>query len=158
MPVARTTPAGLRIAAEPWDGPDGTALRAAQRAELEARYGADIEPGARPTADDVAVFLLARDGTGRALGCGALRPLGAGRAELKRMYVDPDARGTGVAAALLRALEDAARQRGVHELLLETGVLQPDAMRFYAREGYAPVPPFGPYVDEPTSRCYARTL
>ena len=43
---------------------------------------------------------------------GGLRHLGDGVAEIKRMYVRPEARSRGIAAALLRALEEAARALG----------------------------------------------
>lgn len=142
-----------------WADPDGAALRAAQREELDARYGfADHEPGAPPSAADIEVFLVARDEHGRAVGCGGLRMLEAGSAEIKRMYVTPAARGSGVAVALLRELEEAARVRKVRTLVLETGTAQPDAMRFYEREGYQVIPNFGPYVGSDLSRCYRREL
>ncbi|KDO09482.1 GCN5 family acetyltransferase [Amycolatopsis mediterranei] len=142
-----------------WDDPDAVRLREAQRTELDARYGSDDhEPGAVPTAETVAVFLLARDAGGTAVGCGGLRLLGPGSGEIKRMYVEPAARGTGVAAALLRALEDHARRLGIPRLLLETGAWQPDAIRFYQREGYEPIEAYGPYRGEPLSRCFARDL
>lgn len=142
-----------------WADEVGARLRRAQRAELDARYGGDDhEPGEPPSGDDVAVFLVATDVAGTAIGCGALRLVAEQRAEVKRMYVAPAARGTGVAVAVLRALEDEARSLGVEELLLETGTEQPDAMRFYEREGYHPIEAFGSYVDEPRSRCYARSL
>jgi len=142
-----------------WDNVDAVRLRAAQRTELDARYGTDDhEPGALPTAETMAVFLVARDASGTALGCGGLRLLGPGSGEVKRMYVDPAARGTGVATALLRALEYHARELGIARLLLETGTGQPDAIRFYQREGYEPIEAYGPYVGEPLSRCFARDL
>ncbi|WP_103348280.1 GNAT family N-acetyltransferase [Amycolatopsis sp. CA-128772] len=149
----------LTITPVTWDDPDAVRLREAQRTELDARYGTDDhEPGAVPTADTVAVFLVARDAGGAAVGCGGLRLLGPGSGEVKRMYVEPAARGTGVAAALLRALEDHARELGITRLLLETGTGQPDAIRFYQREGYEPIEAYGPYRGEPLSRCFARDL
>lgn len=144
---------------EAWDAPDGTALRAAQRAELDARYGSDDhEPGVAPSAADVPVFLVARDAGGRAVACGGLRPLAPGRAEVKRMYVVPERRGSGVATVVLRAIEQEARGLGVQRLLLETGTLQPEALRFYLREGYARIENFGPYAGEEQSVCCARDL
>ena len=152
------------IAPTPFDHPDADRLRRAQRVELDARYGSDDhEPGTPPSADDVPVFLVARTGEGRPVACGGLRPLadevaGPGSVEVKRMYVDPSARGSGVAAAVLRALEAAARDRGAQRVVLETGILQPDAIRFYEREGYASIPLYGPYVGCAESRCFARAL
>ncbi|MER7460008.1 GNAT family N-acetyltransferase [Micromonospora sp. NPDC126480] len=149
----------VSIEREPWESADAARLRAAQRAELDARYGNDDhEPGAPPTGETVSVFLVARDADGAAVGCGGLRFLGPGEAEIKRMYVEPAARGTGVATAILHALEEAARAAGVTTLLLETGTAQPDAMRFYEREGYHRIDNFGPYQGEPLSVCYARDL
>ncbi|MGW0520049.1 GNAT family N-acetyltransferase [Crossiella sp. NPDC003009] len=149
----------VRVTEVSWADPEGAALRAAQRAELDARYGfADHEPGAPPTAADIEVFLLARDAQDRAVGCGGLRLLGPDSAEIKRMYVTPRARGTGVAVVVLRALENEARRRSLRTLLLETGTAQPDAMRFYEREGYHAVANFGPYVGSELSRCYRREL
>ncbi|GAA0288035.1 GNAT family N-acetyltransferase [Kineococcus aurantiacus] len=147
------------VARVPWDDPDGDRLRAAQRAELDARYGTDDhEPGTPPSAADVPVFLLARDGTGRAVACGGLRPLDATTAEVKRMYVEPARRGSGVATLVLRAVEAEARALGVRRLLLETGTLQPEALRFYLREGYERIENFGPYAGQELSICCARDL
>ncbi|WP_341719220.1 GNAT family N-acetyltransferase [Micromonospora sp. FIMYZ51] len=149
----------LSVRQEPWESTDGVRLRAAQRTELDARYGSDDhEPGSPPTAESVTVFLIARDGTGTAVGCGGLRLLGPDSAEIKRMYVIPSARGTGVATTILRALEHAARDAGVRTLLLETGTAQPEAIRFYEREGYHRIDNFGPYRGEALSVCYARQL
>jgi peptidoglycan/xylan/chitin deacetylase (PgdA/CDA1 family) len=95
------------IEERPWNDPTGTALRAAQRAELDARYGTDDhEPGPPPSGADVSYFVVATTG-GRAVGCGALRAVDASSAEVKRMYVEPAERGTGVATAILDALEAA---------------------------------------------------
>jgi GNAT superfamily N-acetyltransferase len=147
------------VTAVPWDSPDAEALRAAQRAEIAERYGRpDSEPGVAPSAGDIAHFVVAYSPDGVPLGCGGLRRLDPAAGEVKRMYVVPSARGTGVAAAVLAALEDYARAAGWTRLRLETGDRQPDAVRFYTRAGYRPIPRFGAYAEEPTSRCFERTL
>lgn len=148
------------IEARPWDDPAGAALRKEQRAELDARYGSDDhEPGPLPSAADIDHFLVAADpASGVALGCGALRRLDSTSAEIKRMYVVPHARGTGLATALLRALEAAAVERGWTTIRLETGTFQPDAQRFYEREGYRQIPLFGVYIGSSVSLCYERSL
>ena len=146
------------IEERPWDDPAGAALREAQRDELDARYGSDDhEPGPPPSGDDVSYFVVATAG-GRAIGCGALRQLDGSSAEVKRMYVVPGSRGTGVAGAVLAALEDAAAGRGWTTLRLETGTLQPDAQRFYRRAGYHEIPLFGSYVGSELSVCFERRL
>jgi GNAT superfamily N-acetyltransferase len=148
----------VQIAPEPFDAPDSVALRDAMQAEVRERYGGDTEPGAKPSARDVTVFLVARDEDGTPLGCGGLRPVDADTAEIKRMYVAPAARGRGLGALLLAALEDEARALGISRLQLETGPRQPEAIAVYIRAGYAPIPCWGAYATERMSRCYGRTL
>jgi putative acetyltransferase len=151
--------AELRIEAVPFGHPDAAALRVAQRAELTERYGTpDSEPGPAPTAADTTVFLLARDADGTAVGCGALRELGPAVGEVKRMYVVPSRRRSGVAGVVLAALEAEAARRGWTLLRLETGTEQPDAMAFYERRGYRRIPNFGHYADSELSVCYERPL
>ncbi|BBH64725.1 N-acetyltransferase [Actinoplanes sp. OR16] len=148
----------VTIEVRDWDDADGAALRKAQRAELDERYGTgDHEPGTPPSAADIDLFLVAIR-NGQAVGCGALRQLDPGSAEVKRMYVSPESRGSGVSTAILRALESAAAERGWTTIRLETGPAQPDAMRFYEREGYREIPLFGAYQGSDLSVCYERSL
>ncbi|WP_235825150.1 GNAT family N-acetyltransferase [Agromyces badenianii] len=103
-------------------------------------------------------FYVARDGD-RAVGIAALvAEADASRGELKRMFVDPEARGRGVAAALLDRIEADAAARGIIEIVLETGDLHDAAQALYARRGYRLIPQFGQYVGEPHSVCFAKTL
>jgi GNAT superfamily N-acetyltransferase len=115
---------------------------------LRARYEGGQEPGTPPSAADVAVVLVARDVGGEAVGCGALRPLGDGVAEIKRMYVVPAARGRGLSKLVRAGLEAAARDRGWTTLRLETGPRQPEAVALYEGAGYRPIAAFGPYADD----------
>ncbi|MEJ5943836.1 GNAT family N-acetyltransferase [Pseudokineococcus basanitobsidens] len=106
-----------------------------------------------------AVHLLgARAEDGTLVGIAGVELDGAGGGELKRFYVAPAHRGTGVADALLEALVPHARAHGADVLRLETGDAQAAALRFYARHGFRPVPRFGPYVDSATSVCLERRL
>jgi GNAT superfamily N-acetyltransferase len=144
-----------------WDDPDVQRLSADQQAEVRARYDGKSEPGTPPSAADIGVVLVARDGDGTALGCGALRALEDGVAEVKRMYVAPAARGRGVGKALLDGLEAAARDRGWTTLRLETGPRQPEAIGLYTGAGYRPIEAFGGYVGAPDaeeSLFFERTL
>jgi predicted GNAT family N-acyltransferase len=79
--------------------------------------------------DAVSLHALARDAAGRALGTGRLLPDG----HIGRMAVLPQARGQGVGAALLRALMQAARDRGEREVALSA---QTHAIAFYERFGF----------------------
>ncbi len=150
----------IEIRAVDWDHPGGVALREAQRVEIRTVYYpelSDSEPGIKPSAAEITVFYVAFDGE-RAVATGALRAIDDTHGELKRMYVDPDYRGSGVAAQLLRTLEADARTRGWDRLVLETGDTMIPAQRFYAREGYTPIEPFGPYRDSGLSRCFEKVL
>ena len=105
-------------------------------------------------------FLAARDDDGTLLGCGALKSLGGGDAELKSMRTAPAARGRGVAAAVLVELIRHARERGDRRVLLETGT-EPffeAAARLYLRHGFTPCEPFGDYALDPHSRYFALAL
>jgi GNAT superfamily N-acetyltransferase len=151
----------VRLAAAAWDDAAVQRLTTAQQAELRARYDGAGEPGTPPSAADVSVVLLARDADGTAIGCGALRALEPGVAELKRMYVVPSARGRGVSRQLLVALEAAAVERGWNTLRLETGPRQPEAVGLYESAGYRPIAAFGAYVGAPDaddSLFYERVL
>ena len=149
----------MRIEDVPWGHPDAELLRGRQRVEIAERYGTpDSEPGRPPTAQDIVAFVLARDAAGSAVGRGGLRRLDAVSGELKRMYVVPASRGSGVADAVLAALEARARGFGWTHLRLETGDRQPDAVAFYTRSGYAPIERFGPYVHSASSLCFGRAL
>ncbi|MDQ2661186.1 MAG: GNAT family N-acetyltransferase [Actinomycetota bacterium] len=80
------------------------------------------------------------------------------RGELKRMFVDPSARGRGVAGALLTRIEADAAARGIREIVLETGDLHHAAQALYTRHGYRRIPQFGQYAGEPHSVCFGKAL
>jgi len=102
-------------------------------------------------------FLAARcDGV--AAGCVALRCLSTTRGEIKRMFVRPALRRRGVGRALLEAVESDARARGLSELLLETGVNQPEAIGLYRRSGFEPCGPYGDYRPHPLNLFLRRLL
>ncbi len=81
-----------------------------------------------------------------------------GDAEVKRMYVVPEARGRGFARRMLAALEAGAAAAGRRRMVLETGQEQPEAIALYASCGYTPVPKFGHYRDSPLSVCLGKAL
>jgi putative acetyltransferase len=141
--------------------PAAIELIAALNIELQQRYP---EPGAthfRLDIDEVSpgrgAFLMAFVGV-EPVGCGAVRLLNASDAEIKRMYVKPEARRRGVAKALLAALEAEATGIGATRLLLETGVRQQEAIGLYRGAGFTGIEPFGEYVDSPLSICMAKEL
>ncbi|MBB1197189.1 GNAT family N-acetyltransferase [Curtobacterium flaccumfaciens] len=158
MTMPEASPNAISIEVEHFDSPDAQRLRAAQRLEIDRAHGGDTEPGEKPTAESIAVFFVARDESGTPLGCGGLRIVDDGIAEIKRMYVRPESRGSGAAAALLRRLEEAALDLGSPALVLETGTEQQRAVGFYQREGFRRIANFGPYVGAPLSVCFSKVL
>jgi GNAT superfamily N-acetyltransferase len=158
----------LEIRQSRFGAPAAQTLIAAAQADLASRYG-DPDQGpieAMEFDPPEGGFYVAYLG-GEAVACGGWRTLGHFEddaeipddvAEIKRMYARPTVRGTGAAAALLTALEEAARAHGMRRMVLETGLLQPEAMRFYEKNGYVRIPPYGFYKDEPDCVCYERGL
>lgn len=95
---------------------------------------------------------------GRLVGVGGLEVQEGGIGELKRFFVRPEYRGSGVVDALVSVLADLARARGLTLLRLETGDAQHAAIAVYRRHGFVAIPRFGPYVDSATSHCMQREL
>jgi len=166
MPESAAAPAlggTIQVERVAWDDPSAAALRAAMSAELGRRYadrfaaGAEPTPGAAVEAATLAWTGVARTPAGRPVGHAALRWLGPDL-ELKRMYVVPAQRGTGVAVALLAAAEREAARLGAPRIVLQTGDRQPDAVRRYEKSGYTPIPIFGPYRARTYSRCFEKLL
>ena len=107
--------------------------------------------------DGRGVFLIARTDEGP-VGCGAVRRISESTAEIKRMFVRPEARGLGIGRRLLAELHNWAADAGVVRLVLETGVNQPQALALYRRFGYVRIPCFGEYAGASQSVCYELRL
>ena len=83
---------------------------------------------------------------GRPIGCGALKFHTPAPAELKRMWVSPDARGLGLGRRILRELEQHAINSGARVVRLETNRALKEAIQLYRSAGYREVAAFN---DEP---------
>lgn len=102
---------------------------------------------------DPAITFYSAKRDGRVLGVGAIRQLDPTHAELKSMHTIAEARGRGVARALLEHLVAVAAERGVTRLSLETGTMDAfePARRLYRSFGFEPCGPFGPYSETPSN-------
>ena len=87
-------------------------------------------------------LLIARHRAGQPLGCVGLRPLADGVSEMKRLYVDPIARGSGLGQALMAAILAEAVRLGYREICLDTLPTMAAAIAMYRRAGFAPVAPY----------------
>jgi DNA-binding MarR family transcriptional regulator len=120
-------------------------------ATLDERFDTGFDPAIsiRADADDLrlprGLLVLARLHE-RPVGCGALKLHGRQPAELKRMWVAPDARGLGVGRRLLGELERKAWNHGARRVRLETNRSLTEAIALYQSAGYVEV---GPFNDEP---------
>lgn len=144
-----------------WDHLDAVALRDAMVAEMAALYSRersaanrDGSMGVDPESVLATVLIYAGE---TPVAHAALRRLN-GELEMKRMYVPPSHRGSGLAAELLGEMERLARDDGAKRLILHTGTRQEAAIALYKRHGYTPIEIYEPYVGMPESLCFEKQL
>ena len=118
-------------------------------------YALDVDGLADP-----AVTFFSYRADGRVVGVAALKRIDDEHAELKSMHTAEEARGKGVARALVEHIVGLARERGYRRLSLETGsgpAFEP-ARALYASAGFAPCEAFGDYTPSPNSAYMALAL
>jgi GNAT superfamily N-acetyltransferase len=151
-----------------FDHPDAVKLNDQVQAEYAARYDdeGDVTPLAPAMFEPpLGLYIIAYDERDLPMATGGWRSqdendegYSDGDAEIKRMYVIPEARGNGLARRILAALEDDARAAGRTRMVLETGLKQPEAIALYTSSGYEPCPKFGHYRFHDLSQCFAKRL
>jgi putative acetyltransferase len=119
----------------------------------EQTFGYSMQQLQSPNVDMVGACV-----DGKVIGVGGLEVQEDRIGELKRFFVTPEYRGTGVADALLAGLLDYARVHELDLVRLETGDKQRAAIAFYRRHGFVEIPRFGPYVESRTSVCMQRLV
>ncbi|MFG2650981.1 GNAT family N-acetyltransferase [Streptomyces sp. NPDC048436] len=159
----------IQIRPTPFDHPDAVKLNDRVQLEYAERYGdeGDITPLDPAMFEPPrGLYLIAYDEDGTPLATGGWRGheendegYSDGDAEIKRMYVIPEARGLGLARRILTALEDDARAAGRTRMVLETGTKQPEAITLYTSTGYTTaLAKFGHYRFDDLSRCFVKAL
>lgn len=103
-----------------------------------------------------ALFVIARNEEGEAVGCGAIRPMDENTAEVKRMYAK--AKATGIGSEVLLCLEARARELGYSALRLETRLINQRAVSFYENKGYYRIPNYGKYINNQKAVCFEKKL
>ncbi|HEX5269199.1 MAG TPA: GNAT family N-acetyltransferase [Gemmataceae bacterium] len=148
----------LTIEAVSLGSADALLLIGRLNAELDRRFGA-LQEGynAANVLDPECTFLVAYL-DGRPVACGAFRSLGDGVVEVKRMFVEPDCRGRGIARRLLAELEERARRAGHATARLETGTRLHEAVGLYESAGYRRIENYGMYAGNPHSVCFEKSL
>jgi GNAT superfamily N-acetyltransferase len=150
-----------------YDAPDAVKLNDLVQQEYVQRYGDGDATPMDPTHFDPpqGLYLLVYDADGTPVASGGWRardrsPEGTkdGDAEIKRMFVVPQARGRGLARRMLAELEATAAAAGRTRMVLETGHKQPEAIALYTSCGYEPVPKFGVYRFEELNVCMGKPL
>lgn len=111
-----------------------------------ARYNDLMADLARLHARPRGIILLGRDAQGTAIGCGMTQPIRADTAEIKRVFVIPDARRNGLATAICAALVEQARSDGFARVVLDTSSTLAAAQRLYDGLGFSRR---GPYTEIP---------
>ncbi len=76
------------------------------------------------------------------MACVALRPFGDRDCELKRLYVQPAARQTGLGRLLTETVIEVAQEQGYERMLLDTLPTMGAAQRLYRVLGFEPVAPY----------------
>ena len=144
-----------------WLDTDAVDLRDRQFREIGRLYASEPTVAHRDDSEvidesTIVVTVLAYV-DGEPVGHGALRRLGDD-VEIKRMFVAPERRRSGLAAALLGELEQVARDLDAPRIVLHTGDKQVAALGFYQRHGYTPIPVYAPYEEVSYSVCFEKVL
>ncbi len=106
--------------------------------------------------NDRAKFVIAWNQSGKAIGCGAFRPINGATAEVKRMFAKE--KGIGIGNKILSFLEHQAYDMGYKTLCLETRIVNAKAVSFYERSGYKKIPNYGKYVGRANAICFEKNL
>lgn len=126
--------------------------------ELYERYGTGQDFFAQfNTLDAIRHVVVAYQDTIPA-GCGAFKKYAEHTVEIKRMFVTKALRGHGIAAGIVKELEQWAVGLNYREAILETGTSQPEAIALYKKNGYTIMENYGQYAGIAESICMHKTL
>ncbi|MEV4745914.1 GNAT family N-acetyltransferase [Streptosporangium amethystogenes subsp. fukuiense] len=122
---------------------------------LESKHALDLESLRRPEI----TFWSVMDGDSL-VGCGAIKRLDAGHAEIKSMRTRPTRKRSGIASLLLEHIVTEARRMGFTRLSLETGATEffLPARKLYEKFGFEYCDPFADYAPDPNSAFMTRAL
>ncbi|MFD0805134.1 GNAT family N-acetyltransferase [Nocardioides caeni] len=122
-------------------------------AELDATFPDGFDPGGPDSPEPGATYVVATS-DGAPVAYGGIRPVpevGAGTAEIKRMWVHDAWRGAGLGSRMLRHLESLAREHGHRRVVLDTNGALLEAIAMYERAGYERI---DRYNDNPYAEAF----
>lgn len=140
------------------DHPHFRALVELLDADLAIRDGEDHPFYAQFNKIDKIKYVVLAYENEKPLGCGAIKEYEAGTMEIKRMYVAPEGRNKGIASKILGHLESWAAELSYAKCILETGIMQPEAIGLYKKNGYKLIPNYGQYAGVQNSLCFEKQL
>ncbi|MGX1675411.1 GNAT family N-acetyltransferase [Streptomyces sp. NPDC055400] len=121
----------------------------------ESKHAVDLDALRKPEV----TFWSVRDGD-TLVGCGAIKRLDGGHAELKSMRTMPARERSGIASLLLEHIITEAKRMGFTRLSLETGTAEffLPARKLYEKFGFVHCEPFADYQTDPNSKFMTRKL
>src|SRR5262245_45807240 len=167
MKFGGTNRVGVTIHAKSYRHPDAVKLNKLAQLEYVSHYGEEDTTPVDCTMFEPpnGLYLVAYNHEGQPVASGGWRSqeendegYSAGDAEVKRMFVVPEARGKGIARCILASLEQSACAAGRTRMVLLTGIEMPEAISLYLSTGYRPCPNFGHYRKHENTRCFAKPL
>lgn len=119
----------------------------------ESNHLLDLEALEKP---NVSFFVARKEG--EIVGCCALVNCGDGTGEIKRMFIEPTARGFGISKQMMDALISRGLGLRLLALRLETGIHQPEAIKLYRGYEFQEIEPLGIYKPDPLSLFMERKM
>ncbi len=95
---------------------------------------------------------------GSPIACGAFKEYDENTVEIKRMFLLENLRGSGIASEVINELEYWAAELNYTHAILETGIKQPEAIRFYVKCGYGRIDNYGQYIGVNNSICFKKKI
>ncbi len=140
------------------DNKDFQALVRELDIDLKIRDGEDHSFYAQFNKIDSIKYIVVAYHENQAVGCGAVKEYDHRTMEIKRMYVPPEIRGQGIASLILQELEKWSSELLFEKCILETGKMQPEAIKLYQKNNYRAIPNYGQYQNVENSVCFEKIL
>ena len=127
-------------------------------AELQVRDGEEHSFYAQYNKLNLTSHVIVAYENNKALSCGAIKEFSPNVMEVKRMFTLSEYRGRGIASLILAELEKWSKELTFEKCILETGMVQPEAIALYTKNGYSIIPNYGQYAGVENSVCFQKAL